>query len=140
MDHPFSFRISRLRMLNRWIVVTYFSLLHPILLFRRFHNGGMTNSTYFWIGMAVLVLALYLPQVLRDTRQATKIEFDGLVITFIYLFKRNMILPIQDIISIEESSKQTIIQTSDNTIRVSRDIPKQAITLLRQLHNRYSES
>lgn len=139
MDHPFSFRISRLRMLNRWIVVIYFSLLHPIILFRRFHNGGMTNGTYFWIGMAVLVLALYLPRVVRDTRQVIRVDFDGLVITFIFLFKRNVILPIQDVINIEERNKQTIVQTSDDTIPVSRDIPKQAITLLWQLHNRYSK-
>ena len=127
-------------MANRWIVVIYFSLIHPILLYRRFHNGGMTVATYFWIAMAVLVLILYLPQVVRDTRQAVRLEFDGLVITIIYMFRRNIILPVQEVVEIRETSKEVLILTPDATYSVSKQVPKEAVTLLRQLHERYREN
>ncbi|GEM_PF-4428836 len=140
MDNPFSFRIPWIRMVNRWIVVIYFSLIHPILLYRRFYNGGMTVATYFWIAMAVLVLILYLPQVVRDTRQAIRLEFDGLVITIIYLFRRSIILPIQEVVDIQETSKEVLILTQDTTYSVSEQVPKEAVTLLRQLHERYREN
>jgi uncharacterized membrane protein YdbT with pleckstrin-like domain len=139
MDHPFSFRIPWIRMLNRWVVVVYFSLIHPILLYRRFHNGGITNSSYFWIGMALVVLALYLPQVLRDIKQATKIEFDGLVLTLGFIFKSNVIIPINAVSAVLQEKHRVMIVTDNGEIELTSQLPTSAYTLLSQLHQKFGE-
>lgn len=140
MDSSFSFKIPWVRILNRWVVVLYFSLLHPPLLFFRFYNRSMSASTYFWIGMAVIVLALYLPQVIRDTRQATSIEFDGLVLTLGFLFRPNVIIPINAISAILREKHRVIITTDNGEVELTSQLPSSAYKLLTQLHQKFGET
>lgn len=140
MDHPFSFRIPWIRILNRWVVVVYISFIHPFLLFRRYYHREMMLSTYFWIFMAVVVLALYLPQVIRDMKQAVKIEFDGLVLTFGFLFKANMILPISSITQLIHNKNDVTLITDDGKIELTKQLPKASYQLLTQLHHKFGKN
>ena len=137
MDHPFSFSIPWIRIVNRWIVVVYFSLVHPVLLYRRYHNGGMEVSTYFWIGMALLVLLLYLPQVIRDVRQAVRIEFDGLVLTLGFLFRANQIITISEVQAILHHKRHITLVADTGEIKITSQLPSAAYKLLNQLHQKF---
>ena len=126
-------------MINRWVVVTYFTFVHPVLLYRRFHNGGMATSTYFWIGMAILVLAMYLPQVLRDLRHGVRLEFEGLVLTVGYLFKPNQIIPVNSIIAIEKRKHSLWLKTDEGNLEITSQLSPSAYKLLDQLFRKFGK-
>lgn len=90
--------------------------------------------------MAVVVLAIYLPQVIRDMKQAVKIEFDGLVLTFGFLFKANMILPISSITQLIHNKNDVTLITDDGKIELTKQLPKSAYQLLTQLHHKFGKN
>lgn len=97
----------------------------------------MTGGTYFWLGMALLVLLLYLPQVIRDMRQAVKIEFDGLVLTVGFLLRPNQIIPINEVQAIHHHKHRVVLVTDTGEIAVTAQLPAPAYKLLQQLHQKF---